>query len=88
MTTFFVVVVAGFDFLLQVCTPSDQLCSTLLLPNPPQFLNQEPPGAQQLTLPDFANLPHVGHVVVSSIFEMTDAVVLDLTISSRSGTGR
>ena len=52
---------------------------------PPQFLNQAPPGAQQLTLPDFANLPHLRHVIVLAIVEVIAGV---LTISSRSGTGR
>ena len=57
---------------------------------PPQFLNQAPPGAQQLILPDFVNVPHLGHVIVLAIVEvmlgvLTDVANADLTISSRSG---
>ena len=44
--------------------PSAQLWSTFSLIELPQFLNQAPPGAQQLTLPDFLNVPHFGHVVM------------------------
>ena len=32
-----------------------------MLPAPPQFLNQEPPRAQQLIFPDFAIEPHFEH---------------------------
>ena len=78
---------------LQAATPSNHLCSTLVLRAPPQFLNQAPPGAQQLCLPDFSNLPHLGHVIVLAIVEMMAGVLTDvvaigvLTISSRSGIG-
>merc|ERR1719331_1174570 len=51
--------------------PSDHPWSTFLLPIPPQFLNQVPPGAQQLTLPDFLNVPHLGHVIVLAIVART-----------------
>ncbi len=78
---------------LQAWTPSDHLCSTLLLPEPPHLLNQAPSGAQQLTLPDFLNVPHFGHVIALAIVEMmagvlTDAIIGVRTISSRSGIGR
>ena len=61
-----------------------------LLPRPPQFLNQAPPGAQQLTLPDFRNVPHLGHVIVLAIVEVAYGVLTDMAIgvlamSSRSG---
>ena len=73
---------------LQTSTPSDHLCSTLLLPSPPQFLNQAPPGAQQLTVPDFRNVPHLGHVIVRSVVDVTDGVLIGfLTMSSRSVIG-
>ena len=49
---------------LQASTPSSQLWSNLLLA-PPQVLYQEPPGAQQLTRPNFVNVPQVGHVVIA-----------------------
>ena len=78
---------------LQASTPSIHLCSTFLFPAPPQFLNQAPPGAQQLTLPDFSNVPHFGHVIVLAfaavmVGVLTDAVIGVCTTSSRSGNGR
>ena len=63
---------------VQAFTPSDHLCSVLLLPNPPQFLYQAPPGAQQLTLPDFRNVPHFGHVIVLAIVGVAYGVLTDL----------
>ena len=77
---------------LQAVTPSNHLWSTFLLRAPPQFLNQAPPGAQQLCLPDFVNVPHLGHVIVLAIVEVmagvrTDVAIGVLTISSRSGIG-
>ena len=77
---------------LQAFTPSDHLRSTFLLPSPPQFLNQAPPGAQQLTIPDLLNVPHFEHVIVGAIIEMIDGMLTDvligvLTISSRLDIG-
>ena len=43
----------ALDLHLQASTPSNHLWSAFLLPAPPQFLCQAPPGAQQLTLSDF-----------------------------------
>ena len=55
-------------------------------PTPPQFLNQAPPGAQQLTLPDLRNVPHLGHPLVRPIVEVTDGVLIGfLTMSPRLG---
>ena len=74
---------------MQAFRPSNHLCFTFLLPVPPQFLNQAPPGAQQLTRPDFSNVPHFGHVLVFVIVGMTDGVlIVVLVMSSRSGFGR
>ena len=78
---------------LQAATPSNHLWLTFLLRAPPQFLNQAPPRAQQLFLPDFPNVPHIGHIIGLVIVEvmaevLTDVVVGVLTISSRPGNGR
>ena len=54
-----------------------------LLPTPPQFLNQAPPGAQQLTRPDFLNVPHLEHVIVLAIIDVM-VVIGVRTMSSRS----
>ena len=64
-----------------------------MLPAPPQFLYQAPPGAQQLTLPDFLNVPHFRHVILLMIADvmndvLTGVVIGVLTMSSRSGIGR
>ena len=74
-------------------TPSDHVCSAFLLPEPPQLLNQEPPGAQQLTLPDLLKVPHFEHVIIRPMAEVMSGVLTDvavgvLTMSSRSGIGR
>ena len=60
-----------------------------MLPSPPQVLNQAPPGAQQLSRPDFRNVPHLGHVIVVAMAAGTDGVLTDvltdvLATSSRS----
>ena len=78
---------------LQATAPSNHLWSTFLLRSCPQFLNQAPPGAQQLTLPDFANMPHLGHAMVFITVAVMAGVMADvaigvLTISSRSDIGR
>ena len=46
---------------LQAWMPSYHVCSRFALPALPQFPNQEPPRPQQLILPDFLMLPHLGH---------------------------
>ena len=48
--------------LLQACTPSTHVCSNFESPESPQFLNQEPPRAQQLSFPDFLMVPHLKHI--------------------------
>merc|ERR1712032_1541017 len=69
---------------LHAFTPSDHLLSS-----PPQFLNQAPPGAQQLTLPDLRKVPQLGQVIERSKFEAKVEVLIGvLTMSSRSGFGR
>merc|ERR1719182_657355 len=83
------VVVVG----LQASTPSNHLCPAFLLPIPPQFLYQAPPGAQQLPLPDFSNIPHLGHIislleVMPNVLVITGVVLGVRTISSRSINGR
>ena len=83
----------AFNLRLQAATPANHLWSTFLLRAPPQFLNQAPPGAQQLFLPDFSNVPHLGHLIVLAIVEamagvLTDVVSGVLTISSRTDNGR
>ena len=72
---------------LQASVPSNHLWSTFLLRTPPQFLYQAPPGAQQLALPDLANMPHFGHILVLAIVEEMTAVLMIMRaiISSRSG---
>ena len=66
-----------FHLRLHASAPSSQLCSIFLLPAPPQFLYQAPPGAQQLTRPDFLNMPQVGHVITA---ETTTGVISDVVI--------
>ena len=85
----FLYMTAAWDLHLQASTPSNHLRSAYLLPAPPQFLYQAPPGAQQLFLPDFSNVPHFGHVIAFATVEAMAVVVIAVdTISSRSGNGR
>ena len=44
---------------LQAWIPSNHVWSNFESPKSPQFWNQEPPGAQQLCLPDFFVTPHI-----------------------------
>ena len=55
-----VLILHAASLLLQACKPSIHVCSAL--PVLPQLLNQAPPGAQQLSLPDFSKVPHLGHL--------------------------
>ena len=53
------------------------MCSTFVLLLPPHILNQAPPGAQQLTRPDFLKVPHLGHVIGDAI---TGAATVDIAV--------
>ena len=58
---------------LQACKPSNHVWSTS--PPLPQWLYQAPPGAQQLSLPDFLMVLHLEHtepIVVTAIAVTTD----------------
>ena len=57
---------SSLNLRLQTSVPSDQLWPTLVSPSAPQFLYQAPPGAQQLTRPDFMNVPQFGHNVAAN----------------------
>ena len=87
--------VLALDLHLQASTPSNHLWPTFLLPAPPQFLYQAPPGAQQLALPDLWNVAHFGHVisfleleVMAGVLVVTGVLIDTPTISSRPGIGR
>ena len=70
----------------QAFTPFAHLRASFLPLTPPQLLNQAPPGAQQLILPDFQNVPHFGHIIERSTVEVTARVLVGVrTKSSRSG---
>ena len=83
-----VIISFELDLRSQASTPSNHLCSTFLLPAPPHFLYQPPPGAQQLIRPDFSNVPHFGHIIVSATVGVMDGVPIGvLLMSSRSVMG-
>ena len=67
---------------LQACKPSIHVCSTFALLPPPHILNQAPPGAQQLTRPDFLKVPHFGHVIGDVII---DAATVDVPVGTLVG---
>ena len=47
--------------------PSIHVCSMFAVRVRPHFVNQAPPGAQQLSRPDFFKVPHLGHMVVDEM---------------------
>ena len=53
------------DRVSQAWMPSTHVCPRFALPALPQFLNQEPPRPQQLVLPDFPMVPHLGHTGIA-----------------------
>ena len=63
---------------LQACLPSSHVCSVLELPLVPQFSNQAPPGAQQLSLPDLVMAAHLGHTgaILVAVIADVDAQTL------------
>ena len=66
---------------LQAQMPSDHVWSTFVFPASPQFLNQEPPRAQQLSLPDFLVVPHFAHVPL--LFTAERLVVAGASVGQR-----
>ena len=52
----------------------------LELPLAPQLLNQAPPGAQQLSLPDFFKVPHLVHVLEVTVVAAAFVEVLEATV--------
>ena len=49
-----------YNLLVQAWMPSSHVCSNVVSPTSPHCLNQAPPRAQQLNLPDFLVVPHLG----------------------------
>ena len=58
--------------------PSDHVCRSLVLLEPPQLLNQEPPRPQQLLFPDFGMVPHLGHTEVMVVVVAGDGFYADI----------
>ena len=58
--------------------PSFHVCSNVESVTNPQFLNQEPPRAQQLSSPDFFIVLHFGHPLP---LDTTALVVVDASAS-------
>ena len=52
----------------------------LVLTELPQFLYQEPPGAQQLTRPVFSNVPHLGQIVLDEVSGVVVVNVVDVDV--------
>ena len=63
--------------LLQACTPSTHVCSNFESPLPP-FLNQAPPGAQQLSFPDFLMVPHLKQMGPVGIMVVVVTAAVDM----------
>ena len=48
----------------QACMPSTHVWTTFVSPFLPHCLYQAPPGAQQLSSPEFLMVPHLGHATL------------------------
>ena len=55
------------NVLSQAWMPSIHVWSTCVSPTSPQFLNQAPPRAQQLRLPNFLTVPHLGQAELTIV---------------------
>ena len=60
---------------LQTWIPSYHVWWSFALLAPPQVLNHEPPWPQQLNLPDFPMVPHLGHAE-TAIVVVSDGVFI------------
>ena len=65
---------------LQASLPSNHVWSNFESPGSPHWLNQAPPGAQQLSLPDLLKMPHLGH---TSLIAVVVGGVEDTGLTSR-----
>ena len=63
----------------QTWTPSYQVCESFALPVAPHCPNQEPPRAQQLSLPDFVMVPHVRHTELTGVVAAADVCMQELS---------
>ena len=73
---------------LQAWKPSAHVWSTFVSPASPQFLNQEPPRAQQLRLPNFLVIPHLRHTELGIIgVGMVGIVYGDICFAPRTDLG-
>ena len=61
--------------------PSFHVCSKSESPVFPHLLNQAPPPAQQLSLPDFFSVPHLGHVLEGVVVAVTVVVVTVVVVA-------
>ena len=73
---------------LQACKPSNHVCSTS--PPLPQCLNQAPPGAQQLSLPDFLMVLHLEHMepIAATVVTVVAEVGMRVLCLRKKGTDR
>ena len=68
--------------------PSYHVCWNAVLPVAPQFPNQEPPRAQQLSLPDFAMVPHVRHTELMVVIVAANVCIRGIIVSKDRKTLR
>ena len=73
------------DLPLQARIPSVHVWSNFLSPASPQFLNQAPRLAQQLSLPDFLAVLHLEHMTFAIIDE--DVRCEDVVAAGRADSG-
>ena len=71
---------------LQAWMPSCHVCWRFVLPVAPQFPNQEPPRAQQLSLPDFAIVPHMKHTESMVVVVAANVWIQEVIINKKRKT--
>ena len=70
---------------LQACNPSTHVWSNFESPSLPQFLNQAPPGAQQLSFPDFLMAPHLKHMGPIAVTVVVVTAAVDVCAVGQAG---
>ena len=68
---------------VHVSIPSAHVWPNFVSPTFPHFLNQAPPRAQQLGLPNFLIVPHLGHTLLL----LTDETLVDVDVDVGASVG-
>ena len=70
----------------QAWMPSYHVCGSFVLPVAPHFPNQEPPRAQQLSLPDLLMVPHLRHKESMIVVVAADVCMWEIIVNGKGNT--